>query len=54
MLRWAVLFLVVALIAAVFGFSGVAGAASNIAWFLAVLFVILFVVSMIFGRRAPA
>jgi uncharacterized membrane protein YtjA (UPF0391 family) len=54
MLRWAVLFLVVALIAAVFGFAGVAGAATNIAWFLFALFLILFVVSLIFGRRAPA
>ena len=38
MLRWAVVFLVVAIIAGVFGFSGVAGAATNIAWILFVAF----------------
>lgn len=51
MLRWAVIFFVIALVAAIFGFSGVAGAASNIAWILAALFVVLFVVSLIMGRR---
>jgi hypothetical protein len=31
MLRWAVIFLVIALVAGVLGFAGIAGAASNIA-----------------------
>lgn len=53
MLRWAVTFLIVALIAAVFGFSGVEGLALQIAWILFVVFLILFVVSLIFGRRTP-
>jgi len=41
MLRYAVIFLVIAIIAAILGFSGVAGAASNIAWILVVVFLIL-------------
>jgi uncharacterized membrane protein YtjA (UPF0391 family) len=53
MLRWALLFLVIALIAAVFGFWGVEGTAMWIAKVLFVVFLILFVVSLVFGRRAP-
>ena len=52
MLSWAITFLVIAIIAAVLGFSGVAGTAGNIAYILAVLFVILFVASLIFGRKS--
>jgi uncharacterized membrane protein YtjA (UPF0391 family) len=51
MLSWAVTFFVIALIAAVLGFSGVAGAAANIAWILAVVGLILAVVFLISGRR---
>jgi uncharacterized membrane protein YtjA (UPF0391 family) len=51
MLSWAIAFFILALVAAFFGLSGVAGAATNIAWVLLVLFVIAFVVSLIFGRR---
>ncbi|HSE90243.1 MAG TPA: DUF1328 domain-containing protein, partial [Candidatus Binatia bacterium] len=32
MLRWSITFLVIGLIAGVLGFTGVAGAASQIAW----------------------
>lgn len=52
MLRWAIIFLVVALIAAVLGFGGVAGAAAGAAKILFWLFLILFAASLIFGRRA--
>lgn len=52
MLRWAIAFFIIALIAGVLGFSGVAAGASNIAYFLAVLFLILFVVSLVIGRGA--
>jgi uncharacterized membrane protein YtjA (UPF0391 family) len=51
MLGWSVTFLIVAIIAAVFVFAGIAG---NTAWFAQILFglfVILFVLSLIFGRR---
>jgi|GEM_PF-902686 len=40
MFKWAIIFLVIALIAAVFGFTGIAGAATNIAWILAVIVMI--------------
>lgn len=51
MLRYAVIFFVVAIIAAIFGFGGLAGTASGIAQILFVGFLILAVLSLIFGRR---
>jgi len=51
MLRYAIIFLIIAIIAAVLGFSGIAGAAGSIAYILAIVFVILFIASLIFGRR---
>jgi uncharacterized membrane protein YtjA (UPF0391 family) len=53
MLNWAVTFLVIALIAAVLGFGGIAGTAVGIAKILFFVFLILFVVSFLMGRRAP-
>jgi uncharacterized membrane protein YtjA (UPF0391 family) len=53
MLRWALIFLVVAIIAAIFGFSGVAGDAAWIARVLFFLFLIVFVVSLLVGSRGP-
>jgi uncharacterized membrane protein YtjA (UPF0391 family) len=51
MLRWAVIFLVVALVAALLGFGGIAGAAAGIAKILFFVFLVLFVLALIFGRR---
>ncbi|HZP99701.1 MAG TPA: DUF1328 domain-containing protein [Reyranella sp.] len=53
MLSWALVFLVIALIAAVFGFGGIAATASSMAQILFVVALILFVVSLIagFARR---
>ena len=51
MFNWALTFLIVAIIAAVFGFSGVAGTATNIAWILFVVGLVLAVVFAISGRR---
>ncbi len=51
MLRWALIFLVVALVAAVFGFGGIAAAATNIAKIIFFVFVVLFLVALIFGYR---
>jgi len=53
MLYWALVFFVVALIAALLGFGGIAEASSGIAQILFILFLILFVVSLIagFARR---
>jgi uncharacterized membrane protein YtjA (UPF0391 family) len=54
MLNWALTFLVVALLAAVFGFTGIAVAAAGVAKILFYPFLVLFVVSLIAGlaRRA--
>ncbi len=49
MLYWAAVFLVIALIAAVFGFGGIAGAAMNIAHVLFYVFLILFVIALVVG-----
>ena len=50
MLHYAVVFLVIALIAGVLGFGGIAGSAVGIAKILFFIFLVLFVVSLIFGR----
>jgi uncharacterized membrane protein YtjA (UPF0391 family) len=49
MLRWAVIFFVVALIAAAFGFLGIAAAAVGIARILFYIFLVLFLISLIGG-----
>jgi uncharacterized membrane protein YtjA (UPF0391 family) len=55
MLNWALTFLIVALIAAVFGFGGIAADAAWIAQVLFVVFLVLFLVSALTGavRRPP-
>jgi uncharacterized membrane protein YtjA (UPF0391 family) len=54
MLRWAILFLIVAIIAAVFGFGGIAAAATDIARLLFVVFLVLFVISLFLGWRSTS
>jgi uncharacterized membrane protein YtjA (UPF0391 family) len=49
MLYWAAVFFVVALVAALFGFGGIASASAGIAQILFFLFLVLFVVSLIAG-----
>ncbi len=49
MLRWALGFLVVAIVAGIFGFAGIMVAAAGIAKLLFYLFLILFLVSLIMG-----
>lgn len=53
LLNWAVTFFIVALIAALFGFGGIAGAAAGIAKILFFVFLILFLASLLvnFTRR---
>ena len=46
MLRWALLFLVVAIVAGIFGFAGVMVAAAGVAKLLFYVFLVLFVVSL--------
>jgi uncharacterized membrane protein YtjA (UPF0391 family) len=54
MLRWAAIFLVIAIIAALFGFGGIAGAAAGIAKTLFFIFiaicVVLFLIGVFAGR----
>jgi uncharacterized membrane protein YtjA (UPF0391 family) len=52
MLRAALLFLVIALIAGALGLFRVEFLAGEIAWVLFVVFLLLFVVSLFMGRRA--
>jgi uncharacterized membrane protein YtjA (UPF0391 family) len=47
MLNWAVTFLVIALIAALLGFTSIAGTAMGIATILFYVFLILFLVSLV-------
>jgi uncharacterized membrane protein YtjA (UPF0391 family) len=51
MLGWAVVFLIIALVAAVFGFGGIAVASVGIAKILFLIFLVLFVISLVFGWR---
>jgi uncharacterized membrane protein YtjA (UPF0391 family) len=54
MLRYALIFLVVAILAAVFGFGGIAGESAWIAKILLVVFLVLAVVSFLMGRKGPS
>ncbi len=54
MLSWAVAFLIIALIAGLLGFTGIAGTAVWLAKVLFFVFLVLFVVTLLFGRRPPA
>ena len=53
MLGLVIMFLAVAIVAGVLGFGVVAGTAAMIAKALFVIFLILFLVSLISGRRRP-
>ena len=54
MLNWAVTFFIIAIVAAVLGFTTIAGSAIDIAKILFFVFLVLAVVSFIFGRRVSA
>lgn len=49
MIRWVITFLVIAIIAAIFGFGGIAEGAKDIAVIIFWIFIVLFVLSLI-GR----
>jgi uncharacterized membrane protein YtjA (UPF0391 family) len=50
MLSYAMLFFIIALIAGALGFFGLAGAAVSIAKILFFVFLVLFIVSLVFGK----
>jgi uncharacterized membrane protein YtjA (UPF0391 family) len=49
MLYWALVFLIVAIVAAVFGFAGVATAAAGVAKLLFYIFLVVFAITLIMG-----
>ena len=49
MLHYAVVFFIIAVIAAIFGFTGIAAGAVEIAKVLFFIFILLFVVSLVMG-----
>jgi uncharacterized membrane protein YtjA (UPF0391 family) len=49
MLRWALIFFIIALVAAFFGFGGMAGLAADIGKFLFVAFLIVAAIALISG-----
>ncbi|WP_218310644.1 DUF1328 family protein [Alteromonas antoniana] len=49
MLTWAVIFLIAAIVLAIFGFGGAAGTATAIAQFLFYIFAILLAISLVFS-----
>ena len=52
MLHWSLVFLVIALIAAILGFGGIAGTAVGIAKILFFVFLAIWLIALLFGRRA--
>lgn len=52
MLKWALFFFVIALVAGAFGFTGIAAGAATIARILFGIFLVLFLVLLIFGLAA--
>jgi uncharacterized membrane protein YtjA (UPF0391 family) len=54
MLRWALIFLIIALVAALFGFTGIAAGIAKFLFFLfLVVCLIFFVIGISAGRRVP-
>jgi len=51
MLRWAITFAVIAVIASLLGFTNVAGTSYDIAKLFALVFLVLFVVALVAGKR---
>jgi uncharacterized membrane protein YtjA (UPF0391 family) len=49
MLWWAFVFLVIAVVAAIFGFGNIVAGATTIAVVLFVIFLVIFVASLLFG-----
>jgi uncharacterized membrane protein YtjA (UPF0391 family) len=54
MLHWAVVFFLMAIVAAVFGFVGIIASAASLAKVLFVVFLVLAGISLLVGRRVVA
>ena len=53
MLGWVLTFIIIAVLAALFGFGGIAASAAWFAKVLFFLFLVLAIVAFFMGRRAP-
>ncbi|MDP9139206.1 MAG: DUF1328 domain-containing protein [Pseudomonadota bacterium] len=53
MLYYALMFLILAIVAAAFGFTSIAGAATGIAKLLFFVFIVALVISLVLHRRTP-
>jgi uncharacterized membrane protein YtjA (UPF0391 family) len=51
MLRWAITFALIAVVASLLGFTNVAGTSYDIAKLFALVFLVLFIVALVAGRR---
>ncbi len=54
MLRWAIIFAIIAVVAAGLGFGGIEGTAATFAKVFAGIFLVLAILGFVFGRGAPA
>ena len=52
LLKWALIMLVVSLVAALFGFTGLAAASADVARILFYVFLVIFLVLLVFGLMA--
>lgn len=51
MLRWAIVFALIAIVASGLGFFGLADTSAQIAKLFALVFVVLFIIALVAGRR---
>jgi len=51
MLKWAAIFFVIAIVAAIFGFTGIAAGAASIAKILFYIFLVLFILVLVLGAK---
>lgn len=54
MLKWAVVFLLIAIVAGIFGFTGIAAASASIAKILFGIFLVLFIGALVIGLAIGA
>ncbi|TRZ46196.1 DUF1328 domain-containing protein [Robertkochia solimangrovi] len=51
MLRWTIIFIILAIVAAIFGFGGISESFAGIAKILFFIFLVLFIVSLVTGKK---
>lgn len=51
MLKWAAIFFIISIVAAIFGFGGIAESSASIAKVLFFIFIVLFLLTIIFGAK---